>query len=105
MPGLSTLKGYRTFLQDAIRFLSNEADVNETAWVIGGSQIYESAMRSDLLHRIYLTEISTAFDCDTFFPKFNSADFRLVVDEKVPTEEQKEGEVIYAIKVYEKIRD
>ena len=52
-----------------------------------------------------MTEISTAFDCDTFFPKFNSADFRLVVDEKVPTEEQKEGEVIYAFKVYEKIRD
>ena len=83
--------------------LSNQADVSETVWVIGGSQVYESAMRSDLLHRIYLTEISTPFDCDTFFPKFDATDFRQVVDEKVPTEEQKEGEVVYAFKVYEKI--
>lgn len=62
-------------------------------------------MGSDLLHRIYLTEISTHFECDTFFPKFNAADFRVVDDDKVPTGEQKEGDVSYAFKVYEKVQD
>jgi len=90
--------------QDAVSYLSNNVGTNEIAWVIGGSQVYESALRSDLLYRIYMTEIlAPAFDCDTFFPKFDSSEFRVVVDDKVSTEEQSEGDVRYRFKVLEKI--
>ena len=38
----------------------------ETAWVIGGSKVYETAVKDNLCHRIYLTKILKEFPCDVF---------------------------------------
>lgn len=89
-------------MQDAIESLKERPDISETIWVIGGSEIYASALRSELFHRIYLTKISTPFECDTFFPAINFDEFMEVSDPHVPSEEQREGNVVYKFKIYEK---
>lgn len=38
----------------------------ETAWVIGGSKVYETAVNENLCHRIYLTKILKEFPADVF---------------------------------------
>ncbi len=82
--------------------MKQRPDISETVWVIGGSEIYASALRSELFHRIYLTEISTPFECDTFFPQINFDEFKEVSDPDVTSEEQREGDVVYKFKIYEK---
>lgn len=75
----------------------------DAVWVIGGHQVYQDALQSDLCHRIYLTEIVNSFECDTFFPRFDKSAFQEVSDPEVPQELQTEGEITYNYKVYEKI--
>jgi dihydrofolate reductase len=41
----------------------------ENLWCIGGSQIYESALRVILFDEIKLTFINHPYDCDTYFPE------------------------------------
>lgn len=77
--------------------------MNEVIWVIGGSVVYADAMNSELCHRVYLTEINKSFECDTFFPKIDLSKFKLVTDPAVPQEEQREGDVSYFFRIYEKI--
>lgn len=36
------------------------------------------AMESPFLYRIYLTKLAKEFDCDTFFPEFDPAEYKLV---------------------------
>lgn len=65
-------------LDDALKVAENQAraDNLDEVMVIGGGQIYaESLARTD---RIYLTEIHTAIDGDTFFPELSSADWHEV---------------------------
>ncbi|MCB9194819.1 MAG: dihydrofolate reductase [Flavobacteriales bacterium] len=40
-------------------------------FIIGGGQIYEHALKNDLVDRMYITHILESFDADTFFPKFD----------------------------------
>ena len=40
-------------------------------FVIGGGQIYDMALKQELIDRVYLTEIHHSFDGDTFFPKLS----------------------------------
>jgi dihydrofolate reductase len=42
-------------------------------FVIGGGQIYEVALKNDLVDVMYLTHIHHEFEGDTFFPKFDSS--------------------------------
>ena len=85
--------------------LKQVPNISDTVWVIGGSQIYESALKSEFFNRIYLTKISTHFECDTFFPKINFSDFNEVTEPDVPQDDQNEGEVTYNFKIYEKKLD
>jgi dihydrofolate reductase len=43
----------------------------ESAFVIGGAQIYEQAMA--VADRLLITEVGRRFDCDAFFPEANPA--------------------------------
>ena len=43
-----------------------------TSWCIGGSQIYNTAIKEVDFHEIHLTTIDKAFVCDTFFPEIPS---------------------------------
>ncbi|KAG7176037.1 Viral dihydrofolate reductase-like [Homarus americanus] len=76
----------------------------ETVWAIGGSSIYEMALESKHLHRIYLTRILKDFTCDTVLPYFDISTFTRVQDPDVPSEVQQEGDIKYKYEIYEKIR-
>nr|XP_053657522.1 dihydrofolate reductase-like [Cherax quadricarinatus] len=75
----------------------------ETVWAIGGFSVYKMALECEQLHRIYLTRILKDFECDTFFPSFDSSKFRLVGDSEVPSEIQQEGDIRYKYEVLEKL--
>ena len=47
---------------------------DETAFIIGGAQIFTAAM--ELADAMVITEIDHAFACDTFFPALDAAQWR-----------------------------
>lgn len=49
---------------------------NFEIWIIGGAEIYKLALENDLVDRIYLTEIDTEVEGDTFFPEFDRAKWK-----------------------------
>jgi dihydrofolate reductase len=46
----------------------------QEVFVIGGSDMYKMAL--PISHRLYLTEIETELDGDTYFPEFNRAEWK-----------------------------
>ncbi|OXA37269.1 dihydrofolate reductase [Folsomia candida] len=91
--------------EDAMKYLEKPQIQEEIdqVWVVGGSHIYKMAMESPFLYRIYLTKLAKEFDCDTFFPEFDPAEYKLVTDPKVSQEEQEEDGIRYTFYVYEKL--
>lgn len=51
-------------LHDAIEY--GEYSLLKEIWIIGGSDIYNSAMKEYHIDNIHVTEIDTEFDCDRF---------------------------------------
>ena len=47
----------------------SQNDEIESIFVIGGGKIYEEAIAHPNCKRLYITELSKAFDCDTHFPQ------------------------------------
>lgn len=43
----------------------------QKAFIIGGAQIYDLALRSGLVTEIFLTHINKTYGADTFFPSFD----------------------------------
>jgi dihydrofolate reductase len=58
-------------LQDAVD-LAFAQDDQSHCYVIGGAMIYEQALQHPAFNLLYLTEIEGKFDCDVFFPPFES---------------------------------
>jgi dihydrofolate reductase len=54
-------------------FQKAEATAAHEVFVIGGAEIYQQAMPH--AHRLYLTEIHTELEGDTFFPVWNKSDW------------------------------
>ncbi len=48
----------------------------EEIFFCGGEKIYKQGL--ELAQRIYITEINREYEGDTFFPKFNTVEFRLL---------------------------
>ena len=46
-------------------------------FIIGGGEVYKHALERDMVNRLYITEVQDDFNCDTFFPQYES-DFQLV---------------------------
>ena len=45
----------------------------EETWIIGGSEIYNQAMKSYPIDELHITEIYKEYECDTFFPDIPTA--------------------------------
>lgn len=88
-------------LPSAIESLKKNCKV-ENIFIIGGSQIYEEALKNDLCDRVYITRIDGEFECDSFFPELDSSKFYEVTDEHVPSEIQEEKGINYKFHVYER---
>lgn len=54
-------------LQKAIEYV-HMAGASSRVFVIGGAQIYDTALQLPETKRILLTEVMSEFECDTFFP-------------------------------------
>ncbi|EZA54136.1 dihydrofolate reductase isoform X2 [Ooceraea biroi] len=85
----------------AVEVITRMQDQVERVWVIGGSSVYEAAMKSPHFGRLYLTRIKKKFECDTFFPAIPS-DFVLIEDPTVPQGIQEEKEIEFIYEVYER---
>ena len=60
-------------LEKAIEIAKN-ADGNEEIFIIGGGNIYEQALT--ITDKVYLTEVKTSIEGDTYFPKLNTEDWQ-----------------------------
>ncbi|KAJ8871908.1 hypothetical protein PR048_028248 [Dryococelus australis] len=82
----------------------------DQVWVIGGTQVYRSALLSPHFHRLYLSRIKATYLCDSFFPnEFNEQLYERVSDDKIgddriPIGEQTDEKtgVKFEVCVYEK---
>ncbi|MBI4702959.1 MAG: dihydrofolate reductase [Deltaproteobacteria bacterium] len=70
----------------------------ETAFVIGGAELYAQAISLPECRRLYLTRVAGRFDCDAFFPEFEER-FRLVAR----SEPREERGLRYVFETHERI--
>lgn len=56
-------------LEDCLANLSLAA--GQQAFIIGGAQIYELALKTGLVENMFITHIDKTYGADTFFPDFN----------------------------------
>lgn len=52
-------------LENALEFAKKRGETN--AFIIGGGQVYDYALRNNLVDRLYITHIHKSFEGDTFF--------------------------------------
>lgn len=90
-------------LDDAILELRKNADVGKL-FVIGGARVYKDAMDLEQCERIYLTRVDADFDCDTFFPDFDTTKYVESSDDSVPSDEQEENGIKYRFCVYDRVK-
>ena len=55
-------------LNDALEFYEKDETI-ENVFVIGGGQVYQTAINDKRCNKIYLTLITEDIECDTFFPQ------------------------------------
>lgn len=70
---------------DDALFLVRETDAKETM-VIGGGEIYKAVF--DKAQRIYLTRIEAEPEADTYFPAINTAQWKMVSQQKHEADEK-----------------
>jgi dihydrofolate reductase len=82
-------------IEDAI----NKADNENENFIIGGASIYKQFFT--IVQKLYITYVYSDFEADTFFPKIEKIDWKLV--ETAPQQEiQKEG-LKYEFRIYNRI--
>ncbi|XP_013872027.1 dihydrofolate reductase [Austrofundulus limnaeus] len=79
------------------------AGIMETIWVLGGTQVYEDALKHPWCDLLYLTDVMADFDCDVFFPEFDRKLFRLQDRfPDVPSDIQEENGIKFKYQVFKK---
>ncbi|EPE33101.1 Dihydrofolate reductase-like protein [Glarea lozoyensis ATCC 20868] len=100
-------------LPDAIEFLRNtqkNEKVSGKVFIIGGAQIYKSALEMKEAKRVLLTRVQGDFECDTYFPemgegwsKKSGEELRGWTGEGEEVEEEiEEGGVRYRFEMWER---
>ena len=87
---------------EALDLVDKMSDKVESCWIIGGSAVYQEAMDSPRLDKIYITKIMKDYDCDTFFPSINTQHWKLISDKMVPEAIQSEDNTEFKYEVYER---
>ncbi|XP_068169945.1 zgc:153031 [Antennarius striatus] len=79
------------------------ADLFETIWVVGGTQVYKEALAHPWCELLYLTEIMAEFDCDVFFPEYDKGLFKLQERfPNVPSGIHEENGIKYKFQVFKR---
>merc|ERR1712226_1251333 len=71
--------------QDALNKIAENGKI-DTTWVIGGNQLYQEAMASEVIEHIYFTRIDAQFECDVFFPEIDESKFEVINESDVKEE-------------------
>ncbi|XP_037623122.1 dihydrofolate reductase-like [Sebastes umbrosus] len=80
------------------------ADLIETIWVVGGTQVYKDALEHPWCDLVYLTDVMAEFDCDVFFPEFDRGLFKEQEGyPHVPSGIQEEKGIKYKFQVFKKV--
>ncbi|KAK9516956.1 hypothetical protein VZT92_024861 [Zoarces viviparus] len=80
------------------------SDLIETIWVVGGTQVYEDALKHPWCDLVYLTDVMADFDCNVFFPEFDTELFKVQEGfPDVPTGIQEENGIQYRFQVFKKV--
>ena len=75
----------------------------ESCWIIGGSSVYEEALKHPKLDKVYLTKILQEFDCDTFFPSLDEKQWNIIQEKDVPNDIQEENDIQFKYCVYQRV--
>jgi dihydrofolate reductase len=62
-----TYESFMTFIQE---------QSYDEVWIIGGAQIYKTFLEKNSINSCYITIIDKDFDCDTYFPELNPAEWQ-----------------------------
>lgn len=81
---------------DLQKFITDHKD--EEVYVIGGAGVYKTTL--SLVNKMYITEVDYAGPGDTFFPTFNTNDWKLTSEEKHSVDDK--NEYNYTFKTYER---
>lgn len=78
-------------LSEAVSFATSKTQ--EEVFIIGGAQLYKQALDLNYVTHMYLSCVKKTVEGDTYFPKFNEDDFKII-------EERNFDEFIF--RIYEK---
>ncbi|MCE2686373.1 MAG: dihydrofolate reductase [Cryomorphaceae bacterium] len=84
-PGCTVYDSLETCLQNI------KLQEGQKAFIIGGAQIYQLALKSNLVNEIYLTHIEKVYHADTFFPDFTAAHYQKTLVFKHPIDDKHEA--------------
>ena len=68
-------------LEDAIATAERERPQKDV-FIIGGAQVYESALREDVVDTIFVSKVPGQHEGDVFFPELSTDDWECVYGEK-----------------------
>jgi len=66
---LSQFVYFHPDLKSAIKFATWYCPNSSETFIVGGRQIYETALKEDVVDKIYATEVHGDYEGDTFFPE------------------------------------
>ncbi|MDD3793591.1 MAG: dihydrofolate reductase [Candidatus Gracilibacteria bacterium] len=89
---------YFSSLEHCLSELEGKENV-ENIFVIGGGQLYNYALKSDLLEKIYITKVKGDFDCDVHFDGVPKS---FVLESY--TDYETENGIEYSFQVYKNIK-
>ena len=84
-----------TDIRQAIEFAKNQGE--QEVFVIGGGEIYKQSMK--MADRLYLTEIDTELDGDTFFPQVGT---EWIEKKRIPHSSDERHQFAFDFVTYEK---
>lgn len=61
-------------MEEVLKQYENEED--RTMFIIGGGEIYQQALKMDIVDEMYITKVNKTYSADTFFPEINLRDWR-----------------------------
>ena len=73
-------------IEDGIEIARNAGD--KEAFIIGGGQIYQLTLDSNLADTMYITWVHEKFDADTFFPTVNFSEWNNVKEDHWEADEK-----------------
>lgn len=83
---------------DSLEKVLEKSKNEEEVFIIGGGKVYESAL--PMAHRLYLTWVDDESPGDTYFPKIDEDEWKLISSERHEADEKNEKD--YTFNVYER---